>query len=252
MKLLSLPTLFLLALPALHAAPVLRINGKVSGDTTDTASLAKDPLPTWIWGAENNRNQFLRCSFEVKGAPVSARLLATCDNVMTVWINGQEVAKSGEWQKPVSVDVLKSLKPDGKNLIAVKAENQDAGAGFILKLVLTSADGTETTEMTGDAGWKVSDQETASWQEAAFDDSAWQQPKVIGKYGTAPWGSPSAGAGVAALAPSASSYSTPSPAAMKAHGSPSRKTPRATSSHPTRETKACSAFPSKTPPISPM
>lgn len=59
----------------------------------------------------------------VKEKPASARLEATCDNVMIVWINGQEVAKSSQWQNPASADVLKFLKVGEKNLITAKAEN---------------------------------------------------------------------------------------------------------------------------------
>lgn len=185
-----LPLLFLLTIQALQAAPALRINGKLASDSKNDDSLGTEPLPTWVWGKNQSQNQNLRRSFDVKNKPASARLLATCDNVMTVWINGQEVAKSTAWQSPASVDVLKFLKPDGKNLIAVKAENQDSGAGFVLKLVITSSDGTETVVMTGDEGWKISDQETASWKDADFDDSKWLIPDNLGKMGMAPWGVP--------------------------------------------------------------
>ncbi len=180
-------------LPVVHAAPVLRINGEIAVESITENFLGKEPLPNWVWGKDHSRSQFLRRSFEVKTLPATARLEATCDNVLTIWVNGQEVVKSSEWQKPVSADVLKFLKAGEENIITAKAENQDGGAGFVLKLVLTAADGSETNVMTGDGGWKLSDQETAGWQEAAFDDAAWQAPEQVGQMGMAPWGIPGRG-----------------------------------------------------------
>jgi len=203
MKSAPLLLLALFTMPSLHAAPVLRVNGKVAGDSTEAGGLGDQPLASWVWGKDDSHKQFLRRSFEVEKAPASALLYATCDNVMTVWINGKEVAKSDEWKNPVSVDVLKFLIPDGKNLISVTAENQDGIAAFVLKLKLSSADGTETHVMTGDGDWKISDKESAGWQEPAFDDSAWQKPREIGKIGREPWGIPGVGGSGAPLDPSA-------------------------------------------------
>ena len=191
MKQTPLLLLTLFFLPAVHAAPVLRVNGEIAGGSSLGNFLEKEPLPTWIWGKDQSRDQFLRRSFEVKGMPASARLETTCDNAVTVWVNGQEVAKSSEWQKPVSADVLEFLKAGGGNILTAKTENQDRGAGFVLKLVLIAADGSATNVMTGDGEWKVSDQETAGWQLAAFDDAAWQAPELLGKMGASPWGMPS-------------------------------------------------------------
>ena len=188
MKSAQILLLVLSSIPSLHAAPILRVNGKVAGDASNTSGLDAAPLASWVWGADESRNQFLRRSFEVTTVPASARLDATCDNVMTVWINGNEVAKSSNWSAPASVDVLKFLKADGKNIISVLAENQGTSAGFILRLNLVSADGTETQVMTGDGDWKISDKESGGWQDLAFDDSAWQKPKEIGKFGCGPWG----------------------------------------------------------------
>lgn len=106
MKQAPLFLLTLFVLPVIHAAPILRVNGEIAGNSSHETFLGKEPLPTWVWGKDHSHSQFLRRSFEVKEKPVSARLEATCDNVMTVWINGQEVAKSSQWQNPVNIDIL--------------------------------------------------------------------------------------------------------------------------------------------------
>ena len=67
------------------------------------------PPTEWIWvkaqAADGERAAF-RKVFEAKGA-ASALLTVTCDNAFTAWLNGQEVARGGEWNAPARVDVTK-------------------------------------------------------------------------------------------------------------------------------------------------
>src|SRR5690349_2174244 len=53
------------------------------------ASFDKGPTPLWLWGADLNKRYFLKKEFE--GGSTAARLIATCDNEFTLWLNGQEV-----------------------------------------------------------------------------------------------------------------------------------------------------------------
>ena len=64
--------------------------------------LQEGPKPTWIWGADDNKPYQLSKSFETKA--VSARLIATGDNHMSVSLNGNKVASSDTWEQPVEVD----------------------------------------------------------------------------------------------------------------------------------------------------
>jgi putative heme-binding domain-containing protein len=134
----------------------------------------KGPTPLWIWGADTKQRYFLRKEFP--GGSLAARLKATCDNKMTVYLNGQEVASSGEWQSPVEVDVQKHLKSD-KNVLLAEVTNTDGVAGFVLKLVQTMPD--------GDRRYIVSDE---TWQAADKKDAEkWVAVSKVGKLGDAPW-----------------------------------------------------------------
>jgi putative heme-binding domain-containing protein len=132
------------------------------------------PKPLWIWGADDNRRYTLRKEFA--GGSTAARLKATCDNRMTILLNGQEVARSDTWQTPVEVDVQKYLKPDN-NVLVARVTNDGGTAGFLLKLVLTMPG--------GEKRYIVSDE---SWQAAEKKDESSKAARKIGKLGDAPWG----------------------------------------------------------------
>jgi putative heme-binding domain-containing protein len=137
-------------------------------------ALATGSVPSWIWGADFRKNYYLRTEFS--GGSVAARLKATCDNGMTVWVNGHAVATSSEWQSPVEVDVQKHIQP-GNNVLLVEVTNEGAVGGFVLKLALVMPD--------GKASYVVSD---GSWQVATSKGAKeWSVPKVIGKLGIGPW-----------------------------------------------------------------
>jgi putative heme-binding domain-containing protein len=187
--------LALFAIPSLHAAPVLRVNGKEQSAGKSGGGLGEQPLPTWIWGKDQQKTQFVRNSFDTPERAGSARLYATCDNAMTVWINGKQVAKSTEWASPVNLDILPSLNRTGKNVIAIKAENQGGGAGLVAKLELASKNGETVVIMTGDDGWKLSESDGEGWMGVGFDDSKWLKPETLHKMGDGPWGIPGGGGG---------------------------------------------------------
>jgi putative heme-binding domain-containing protein len=202
-----IPTLLIssLALPSIGAVETPPKKVIVSGQTQSTGSgdvLEELPLPTWVWGKDQNKTQFFRTAFDTPADLQSARLIATCDNALTLWINGKELAKSGEWKTPVDLNVLADLAKTGKNVIAIKAENQGSAAGLVAKLILTSKGGVRDIIMTGNDDWKLSDTEASGWQTPGFDDSAWAQPEKLSALGSPPWGIPGAKAGGGvALAP---------------------------------------------------
>lgn len=66
--------------------------------------------PAWIWSrprnqAEANEEVLFRKSVILESEIKAATLWASCDNAMSVWINGREVAKSDAWQTPVKLGV---------------------------------------------------------------------------------------------------------------------------------------------------
>ncbi len=137
-------------------------------------ALAKGPAPTWIWGAVAERKYYFRKEFT--GGSKGAWLKATCDNGMTVFVNGQQVATSDTWQEPVEVDVQSKLRP-GSNELMVEATNEGATAGLVLKLALTMPDGS-TRYVVTDESWKAAQGRTSKATEAV---------KALGKMGVGPW-----------------------------------------------------------------
>jgi putative heme-binding domain-containing protein len=136
---------------------------------------ARGPTPLWIWGDDINKKYYLRKEFDAESS--TTWLAATCDNRMTVYLNGQQVASSDAWQEPVMVNVQKHMKP-GKNILLAEVENEGGPAGFVLKLVL--GDFRRRTR------YVVSDE---SWQAAEKKDAErWVAVKKIAKLGDQPWG----------------------------------------------------------------
>ena len=74
--------------------------------------LTEGPAPSWIWGDSPDKKYFVRKTF--KGTAQFARLRATCDNSMTLYVNGKKVASSSNWESPVEVDVKQHLT-NGEN-----------------------------------------------------------------------------------------------------------------------------------------
>lgn len=193
-KLIPVLLISSLALPSLFAVEAGTKKIIVSGQTRSTVGsgdvLKDQPIPSWIWGKDRNKTQFLRTAFETPANLESARIVATCDNKLTLWLNGKELDQSSNWASPVDLNLLADLAKNGKNVVAIKAENQGGEAGLVVKLVLTSKGGEREIIMTGNGGWKVSDKEAADWQAVSFVDNAWERPSIIAALGAAPWGIP--------------------------------------------------------------
>ena len=129
---------------------------------------ADGPAPSWIWGADQNKKYFVRKTFT--GTAQFAFLRATCDNAMTVWVNGQKVASSTEWDTPVDSDIKSLLKP-GENVIEAEIVNQGGGAGFCAKVALLGRDGKNRFLVTDDS-WEVAEKR---------DAKEWAKAKVVAK-----------------------------------------------------------------------
>ncbi len=135
------------------------------------ARFAAAPKPQWIWGANNNTNYTLTKTFD-RGTTTEARVRFTCDNAVTLTLNGKPVGSSSEWQQPVEADVTKLLVP-GENTLVAKAENQGGIAGFLLQLATDKAEVSVVSDTTWNASAKKGDAVAA---------------KSVGKYGDGPWG----------------------------------------------------------------
>jgi putative heme-binding domain-containing protein len=133
------------------------------------------PAPSWIWGDNPNQKYVVRKTFV--GGTKAARLKASCDNVMTIRVNGKQVLSSSEWESPSEADIQKHVQP-GENVLEAEISNQGGVAAFVLKMMLTRDDGKTEYVVTDD-----------SWQIARrLDAKEWGKPRIVAKYGDGPWG----------------------------------------------------------------
>src|SRR5262249_6032592 len=134
------------------------------------------PVPLWIWGADPDKEYFLRKEFAAAGVK-TAKLRVTADNHVRLTLNGNAVASNDEWQEPVEVDVTKHLKPEG-NVLVAEVRNDGGPSGFVIKLVMTTDEG-ETKYVVSDETWSASEKK---------DDTKGVPVKKVAKYGDQPWG----------------------------------------------------------------
>ena len=141
----------------------------------------KPAVAPWIWGADANKSYKLHTVF--KGTGKSAVLVAACDNNAVLYVNGKEVGKTEDWQRPVSMDVTKHLK-DGDNELAAVVKNEGGPAGFSCRLVINDAAGAVRV-IQSDQSWESSDPANPATNTAKV--------KVVAKAGDPPYGNALAG-----------------------------------------------------------
>ncbi len=143
----------------------------------DAAQASEGPVAQWIWGPDQDRNYVFRKEFNLPGPMKSALLVASCDNRMKVFLNGEQVAAGDNWQQAARVDVQKQLKR-GKNVLLVEGANEGGAAALAAKLILTPRSGHPEYLVT-DKSWQVLESREAT------------QPVELvmrGKMGVQPWG----------------------------------------------------------------
>lgn len=138
-----------------------------------TPAPAMKVTPMWIWGPDSTKSYTLKKEF--KGG-TKAILRASCDNTMTVKINGDEVGTSSEWAEPLILDITKQLKPEN-NIIEVRVGNAGGIAGFVGHIHVTDASG--VTEIVSDETWVLGTNAKTGKTSYA---------KKVANYGAQPWG----------------------------------------------------------------
>jgi len=125
--------------------------------------------PQWIWlpGEEPAPGVEFRQTFVLDAVPSTVELIGTCDNRMTVQVNGAEVLQSDRWEEVTRASVASKLVP-GSNLIEVSARNDGGPAGFALRM----ASGDVTLVATGGA-----------WRARAAGGGEWTNAEVLGPVG---------------------------------------------------------------------
>ena len=124
---------------------------------------AEGPVPSWIWGADQNQKYVLKQTFD--GGVQSAFLRAASDDSMTLYLNGKKIGASDNWNEPVTLDILSQLKPTG-NVIEAEVVNGGGIAGFVAKIALVGTDGKGRFVAT-DASWQAAEARDAKETVAA-------------------------------------------------------------------------------------
>ena len=153
----------------------------------------------WIWNTSTaakaavGGHLFLRKSWRLSQVPDSARVVCTCDNQLTLFVNGRKMASSRDWNRPVIVDIADALKP-GVNVLAVDAANWPLDntstasnpAGLYLRLTLHT-EPHKPQYISSDTSWVWSLKAPAGWSELEFDDTTWKPAVVIAAATGGPW-----------------------------------------------------------------
>lgn len=151
------------------------------------AQHASAQTPEWIWFNKTSEAEvrYFRKAFTVEGQPKKAELLATADDGLEVFLNGERVLNAHDWNNAHKTDLTGKVKA-GANVLAIRGVNADSSpAGAIAQLTLTTEKGQQL--VVTDASWKAADKEAKDWNQAGFDDAAWGAAKSLGKIGVEPW-----------------------------------------------------------------
>ncbi len=143
--------------------------------------------PVWIWhGQEQGENLFARKKFHVHNRVHSAELRICADDGATIYLNGREILPAITGRKPQTKNVTSQLRL-GRNVLAAKVDNKTGKRGFIAMLVITLSTGKRIL-IKSDYSWKASPGNSSGWYQLDFNDSRWQEAKMLAPHGAEPWG----------------------------------------------------------------
>ena len=153
------------------------------------------PTPEWIWRADEptSSRAWLARRFEVPAGTTRALLRGTCDNAVSVRLNGRLVAEAEDWSRTFEVDLFSDLQA-GSNTLLASAMNEGGPAGLILWLDFEGASGEHLARVATGTSWFASSEQPADAGELDLDAPSWSHAASLGALGVAPWGTPTPGA----------------------------------------------------------
>jgi putative heme-binding domain-containing protein len=148
--------------------------------------------PQWIWSAGFAKDQvpagvcLFRKAFNLDN-PEAATIQISCDDHFELFVNGRRVGEGSDWKVLHTFDVKKHMQ-QGRNAVAVRAENRTPGsAGLVVRVTVKQHGNTDISYST-DATWRTNTKELAGWERTFFDDTRWPRAQVFGELGrTDPW-----------------------------------------------------------------
>ena len=179
----------------------------------ETAVAPKAPditSPKWIWSTKEAETKgkagtvYFRKTLEIAGPISEGRVVMTCDNSFTLFVNGEKAGAGKDWSYTEIFDITPLLKT-GENLIAVEAVNYLPGnvaptsttavpgtenpAGLLFYLQIQSREGgvDKKTEVVSDGSWVASEEKLAGWENAGPASEKWAAAVELGKISILPW-----------------------------------------------------------------
>lgn len=151
----------------------------------------------WIWHGEPDANRCYppghRWFRHVLDVPTDRKVVkavayVAADNSHQLWLNGEMVGNGCSFEAADAIDLREVLRP-GANWVALDCENTGDGPnpGGVIGAIVVEFESGEPLRLLTDRSWKSSDQRQEGWQQAKFDDSAWQPAHIFAAYGAA-WG----------------------------------------------------------------
>lgn len=143
----------------------------------------------WVWdqpethhAGQSNDPCCLRCTFDLDDRAPQADLWISADHQYVVYVNGQQVGAGSDWESAEFYHVAEYLVA-GKNVLAIKATNQEEAASVIARLHVKTADNRDlfivTNEKTKICRMAPSKAVSEDWTRAEYDDSAWQNATMM-------------------------------------------------------------------------
>ena len=138
----------------------------------------------WIWTKDHKIRTTVYCRYEPVQVQVQTYTLrATCDNVMTVFVDGVEKKAEGltQWHKESKISV-----PSNFEVIGIKCADNGVVGGILASL---HDENGEIVVLTDDT-WLCTQNEEENWAQPGFevDFEAWEEGEMIRKHdGVKPW-----------------------------------------------------------------
>ena len=150
----------------------------------------------WIWYPKGDplrdpgvQAPFFRKKLKIQaGRKIrTAEVLATADDYIAVYVNGQQVFKDGAFNRAVKKDISQWLKT-GENVLAIEAANRGfRNAAGMIALFIITFENHEPVIVRSDNSWKTYQEKQDTWLKADHDETGWVPSLEIGLYGIAPW-----------------------------------------------------------------
>jgi mono/diheme cytochrome c family protein len=143
----------------------------------------------WIWSyaegdAKPGEQIMVRRKFELATQPVKAWAVITCDNEFTLWVNGQQLASSKDWQHPVTVRLEAALQagPNEIQILARNAGDRPNAAALFFEAKISLATG-EALTIPSDDQWQWTGALPSASGKLPGDEADWKPAVAVKNQG---------------------------------------------------------------------